>query len=86
MRAVRFHPLYRTPGPGGHTALGGQPGRQLRQRTGRDYQRAVQGRADSPPGTLEDQGIRGTGHPAMGALVQPCPTAHADWGHPSGRG
>lgn len=84
-QSIRQHPLHRTPGPGGHTALGGQSGRQLRQRAGRDHQRAVQGRADSPPGPLEDQGIRGAGHPAMGALVQPCPIAHADWGHPSGR-
>lgn len=47
--------------------------------------RAYSPRFDSPPGTLEDQGIRGAGHPAMGALVQPRPTAHANWGHPSGR-
>ena len=33
-------------------------------------------------GPMEDQGIRGTGHPAMGALVQSRPTAHADWGIP----
>lgn len=32
-----------------------------------------------------DQGIRGAGHPARAPLVQPCPTAHADWEHPSGR-
>lgn len=52
----------------------------LRQRTGRDHQRAVQGRVNSPPESLEEQGIRGAGHPAMGVLVQPHPTAQADWG------
>lgn len=40
--------------------------------------RAVQGRVDSPPGTLEAQGIRGAGHPAMGVLGQNRPTVHAD--------
>jgi putative transposase len=47
---VRLHPLYRAACRGWHKTVGGQPGRQLRQRTGRDHQRAVQGRIDSPPG------------------------------------
>ena len=48
--AVRLHPLHRAAGRGRHRALGGQHGRQLRQRPGRDDQRAVQGRTDPPPG------------------------------------
>ena len=56
------------------------------QRPGRDDQRAVQGRVDPPPGTLEDQGVRGTSHPAMGALVQPPPTAGATRLHSTCRG
>jgi len=39
----------------------------------------------APSTITRNQGIRGTGHPAVGALVQPHPTAHADWGYPSGR-
>ncbi len=69
-----------------HRVFGWQPWRQLRQRPGRDHQRAVQGRVDSPPGPLEIQGIRATGHPAMGALVQQHPTARTDRVHPAGRG
>jgi putative transposase len=47
-------PLQRAPGRGGHRALGGQQGRQLRQRLGRDDQRAVQGRDDPPARAVED--------------------------------
>lgn len=36
------HPLHRAPRRGRHLAFGGQPGRQLRQRAGRDDQRGVQ--------------------------------------------
>lgn len=39
--AVRLYPLQRAAGRGGHRALGGQHRRQLRQRAGRDHQRAV---------------------------------------------
>ena len=40
-------------------------------------QNSVHPRVDSPPGTLEDQGSRGTGQSAIGALVQSHPTAGA---------
>ena len=53
---------------------------------GRNHQRVVQNRGDPPPETLEIQGICGTGHLAMGALVQQHPTARTDRRHTSGRG
>ncbi len=34
--------------------------------------------------SLEDQGIRGTGHLAMGSLVQSHPTARTDWIYSTG--
>jgi hypothetical protein len=52
---------------------------------GQDHQRAVQSRVEPALGTLEIQGVRGTGHTAMGALVQPHPTARAHRVHPAGR-
>ena len=45
-RAVRLDPLHRAAGRGRHRALGRQRRRQLRQRPGRDDQRALQGRGD----------------------------------------
>jgi transposase InsO family protein len=38
-----------------HQTVGRQQRRFLRQRTGRNHQRAVQGGVDSPPGTLENR-------------------------------
>ena len=35
--------------------------------------------------SLEGQGIRRTGHPAMGELVQPHPTARTDWIYSTGQ-
>jgi YD repeat-containing protein len=35
------------------------------------HQRALQGRADSPPSTMENQRSGGTGHARMGVMVQP---------------
>jgi len=46
---IRQHSLQRTAVRGRHRALGGQQGRQLRQRFSRDHQRSVQGRGDSSP-------------------------------------
>ena len=43
-------------------------------------------RVDPPPGTLEIPGVRGTAHPAVGALVQQHPTARTNRIHPPGRG
>jgi len=47
---------------------------------------AVQDRIDSLPCSLENQGVTGTGHARMGVLVQPPPTAGADWVYSTGRG
>ena len=52
----------------------------------RDDQPLVQNRIDSPPCPLENQGGAGTGYPGMGVLVQPPPTAGADWVNSTGRG
>jgi len=70
-----LHPVHRTARRGRYRTLCGQSWRQLRQRLGRDHQRAVQGRIDPPPGTLEDHRIGGTGHAGMGVLVQSPPSA-----------
>ena len=51
--AIRLHPLHRAAGRSRHRAVGGQHGRQLRQRVGRDHQRSVQGRTHPPAGTME---------------------------------
>ncbi len=44
---------------------------------GRDDQRLVQGRVDSSPGTLENQGGRGVRNTGMGVLVQSSQAARA---------
>ena len=75
--AVRLDPLQRATGRGRHRALGRQQGRQLRQRAGRDNQRALQVRDHSPPRTLENFGSRATGNPRMGVVVQPSPATGA---------
>ena len=69
--AIRLHPLQRAAGRSRHRALGGQHGRQLRQRAGRDHQRAVQGRDHSPPRALEDARGGRTGDAGVGLVVQP---------------
>jgi hypothetical protein len=51
-------------------AVSGQQGRQLRQRLGRDHQWALQGRVDSSPRALEDQGGSRVCDVGMGSLVQ----------------
>jgi len=63
----------------------GQSGRQLRQCTRRNHQWTVQGWTNPPPWTMENQGIVGTGHPGVGALVQPPKTTWTDQLYPSGR-
>ena len=55
--------------PGWHRALVGLQGRQLRQRPGRDDQRALQGRSDPSARAVEDQAGGGTGNAGMGRLV-----------------
>jgi hypothetical protein len=82
--AVRVDPLYRALGRSGYRAVGGQRGRQLRQRAGRDDQRPVQGRGD-PSALVADSGSRGTGHARLGGLVQQHALAGADREHPAGR-
>ena len=67
--AVRLHPLQRAAGRSRHRAVGGQQGRQLRQRAGRDDQRAVQGRGHPSP-SLEDQGGGRAGHARMGVVLR----------------
>jgi transposase InsO family protein len=83
-QSVRQHPLHRTLDQAGIQPSVGSRGdsydNALAETINGLYKAELIHRRD-----LEDQGIRGTGHPAMGALVQPRPTAHADWGHPSGR-
>ncbi|RZS35674.1 helix-turn-helix protein [Corticibacter populi] len=49
----------------------GSKGDSYDNRLGRDHQRPVRGKVDSPPGALENQGGRGVRHPRMGLLVQP---------------
>ena len=44
-RAISVHPLQRAPRRQRRRVLGGVPRRQLRQRAGRDHDRALQGRA-----------------------------------------
>lgn len=47
--AIPLHSLHRAAGLSPHSALSGQPWRQLRQHPGREHQWPVQGRTDSPP-------------------------------------
>jgi transposase InsO family protein len=83
--AVRLDSLLRAAGRSRHRTLGGQHRRQLRQRAGRDDQRAVQGRADPSAGALQDTRGRRAGHARMGLVVQPPSTARALGIHPAGR-
>ena len=75
--AIREHPLQRAPGRGRDRTVGGQRGGFLRQRAGRDDQRAVQGRGDPSP-VMAQPRAGGTGHAGLGALVQPQAIAGAD--------
>jgi transposase InsO family protein len=63
----------------------GSTGGQLRQRAGRDHQRAVQGRDHSPAQALEDTRGGRVGHPRVGRVVQPPSLARAHRLHPAGR-
>ncbi len=85
-RPVRQHPLHRATGGSWHRAFGGQQGRQLRQRPGRDHQRPVQGRTDSPPGSMENQGSGRVRYARMGIVVQPPSPARTHRVHPASRG
>ena len=71
-RAVPRHPLHRAPGRGRRRCLGRLARRQLRQRPGRVLQRALQDRADPPPGPWRGRRRR-VRHPGVRRLVQPPP-------------
>ena len=84
--AVRVHPVHRTPGRGEHRGVGGLGRLVLRQRAGRDHQRAVQDRADQATRTLAHPRRRRDRHRRMGRLVQPPTALRALRRHPTGRG
>ena len=85
-RSVCLHPLHRALGRGRHRTVGRQPRRQLRQRTGRDHQRPIQGRTDPSSGALEESRSRRTRHPGMGGMVQQPSAAGVHRLYPSSRG
>ena len=59
--------------------------RFLRQRPGRELQRALQDRADPPPWALEERRPRRMGHPHLRRLVQQPPHPQRDRQDPAGR-
>ena len=69
----------------GHRAFGRKRGRQLRQRTGRDDQRPVQGGGHAPPRPLVQLRASRVSHAGMGRLVQQPPHLRADREHPARR-
>src|SRR4051794_22727456 len=84
-RAVPGHPLHRTPRRRRRPPLGGQQGRQLRQRRRRVPHRPLQDRAHPPPRSLEGPRRRRTGHAGVRRLVQSPPSARRLRRHPTGR-
>ena len=58
---------------------------RLRQRAGRDDQRAVQGGTDPPARPVEDAGSGGTGNAGMGGVVQPRQAARTHRLYPARR-
>lgn len=83
--AVCVDPLHGTPGRGRHRSISGQQRRQLRQRPGRDHQWPLQSGIDPSSWPLENNGIRGVGHAAMGVLVQPSAAIGTTGVYPAGR-
>ena len=64
----------------------GSTGRQLRQRAGRDRDRALQDRGDPPPRALARPRGGRVRHPRVGPLVQPPSAPRADRTRPARRG
>ena len=81
--AVPVDPVHRAVGGSGHRAFGGQCRRFLRQRTGGEHHRPVQGGGDSTQRTVAEHGACGVRDAQVGGLAQQPAAARADRRHSS---
>jgi hypothetical protein len=86
--AIAVHPPHRTTGRGLDRTLGRQHRRQLRQRLGRDGDRAIEDRRHPPPRPMAPPRSHRDRYARMGRLVQPPPPpqAHRQYQACRGRG
>ena len=85
-RSILRHDLHPAPGQGQSRPFGWQRRRQLRQRLGRDHQRALQGRSHLAATLMAKRFGRRNGNVALGRLVQQPPPLWPHRIHPARRG